>query len=515
MSQNLGFVGTVKSYPKTFWVSNVMEIFERMAWYGFFALSTLYITGSVDDGCLGFSSEDRGMLQGVVSFFVYLLPFLFGALGDRYGYKKMLLIAYCVLSPTYFLLGQFKSLPGFFAIFMAVGIGAAMFKPLIVSSIGKTTDKKNSSMGFGIFYAMVNIGGLMGPFIGAAIRSGGWDKIFIASSIWITINIPILLIFYKEPTAEAASKAKRSLKKVMSDMFEVLGNPRFFVMIFVLLFILVVGKKVFNIQVMFSLAGVWLAGNIILDIVFKAFGTPREWRMRAGNTRFLLFLLLLSSFWVSFNQIFMTLPEYIRDFTDSKSLMETLTAFFQGTFGSGAAEWFQYMFVEKDGTIKPEQVININAFCIIFCQIFISYIVARLKPLVTIILGVIITAVSFTLLVFGVNPILVMLGVVVFSFGEMFASPKAKEYTAHAVAPPDKVGLYMGYYMWCNALGALFGGLLSGELYGWLARDLQKPELMWLFFGFLALVCAVLLFGYHRIIGRKVEQENLAKAQQA
>lgn len=35
--------------------------------------------------------------------------------------------------------------------FFMVGIGAAIFKPLIVGTIGKTTTKKTGSLGFGIF----------------------------------------------------------------------------------------------------------------------------------------------------------------------------------------------------------------------------------------------------------------------------------------------------------------------------------------------------------------------------
>ena len=84
-----------------------MEIFERMAWYGFFAVSSLYITGAVSEGGLGFSDEDRGVLQGVVTFFLYLFPVVTGALADRYGFKKMLFAAFTVLVPAYFLLGQF------------------------------------------------------------------------------------------------------------------------------------------------------------------------------------------------------------------------------------------------------------------------------------------------------------------------------------------------------------------------------------------------------------------------
>ena len=94
----------LSEFPRTCWAVNTMEIFERMAWYGFFAVSSLYITGAVEDGGLGFSDEDRGVLQGVTTFFLYLFPVVTGALADRYGYKRMLFAAYCVLVPAYYLL---------------------------------------------------------------------------------------------------------------------------------------------------------------------------------------------------------------------------------------------------------------------------------------------------------------------------------------------------------------------------------------------------------------------------
>jgi len=233
--------------------------------------------------------------------------------------------------------------------------------------------------------------------------------------------------------------------------------------------------------------------------------------MRIGNGRFLLFLLLLSSFWIAFNQIFITLPEYIRDFSNTAPLLTSISNGLTSLgFSSGTVESIRDIFGTKDGKIKPEQIINLNALSIIFFQIIVSLFVIRLKALMTIIIGILITAISFFLLIFGVNPLIVMLGVVVFSFGEMMASPKAKEYTAHAVAPPDKVGLYMGYYMWCNALGNLFGGILSGRLYGWLGRDMGRPDIMWMVFAFLSIFCALLLYIYHKVVGQKIERETKA-----
>ncbi|MFH1357250.1 MAG: MFS transporter [bacterium] len=505
----------LRQFPVSFWTANVMEIFERMAWYGFFALSSIYITGSVLDGGLGFSSEDRGLLQGVVSFFVYLLPFLTGALADRYGYKKTLLIAYCILAPAYYLLGQMKTMPTFFAAFMMVGVGAAIFKPVVAGTIGRTTTKENGMIGFGIFYMMVNMGGLLGPFIAAMIRNTGWNYVFIASSIWISLNIPIVLFLYKEPSAEAQKGAvnARSFKQVMQDMMDVLGNARFFVLIFTLLTILVMGSKWLAPQQVFLYSGVWIGANLLLDFILRMAGIKGEWSLRIGNARFLLFLLLLSSFWVAFNQIFITLPEYIRDFCNTKPFFASIVAWMRGVgCPEGFMSWFISAFAEKDGSIKPEQFININAFGIIVFQVMISMIMNRLKTLVTIIIGILLTAVSFVLFLWGANPIFVIIGILVFSFGEMMASPTAKQYTAHNVAPQDRVGLYMGYYFWCNALGNLFGGLLSGNLYGWLARDLQRPDLMWLTFAGLSVFCAVCLIFYHLTIGKKIEQEKAAAA---
>ena len=119
----------IKEFSSTFWVADALEIFERMAWYGFFAVSSLYITGAVGKGGLGFTDEDRGVLQGVVTFFLYLLPVVTGALADRYGFKKMLIAAFIVPIPSYYLLGQLKTFPKLFLAFMLVAIGAAMLNP--------------------------------------------------------------------------------------------------------------------------------------------------------------------------------------------------------------------------------------------------------------------------------------------------------------------------------------------------------------------------------------------------
>ena len=512
MADNNKKVG-LRSFPGTFWAANTMEIFERMAWYGFFAVSSLYITGAVSDGGLGFSDEDRGVLQGVVTFFLYLFPVVTGALADRYGFKKMLFAAFVVLVPAYYLLGQFKTFPTFFLAFMLVALGAAMFKPVIIGTISKVTNKSTASMGFGIFYMMVNIGGFVGPIVAGIVRKWSWEYVFIASALWIALNFIIIIFFFKEPTEEVKSENKRSLKQVLSGMVEVLGNGRMFLFVFGLLTLLVLGSKYtsdgsFTWTHIIYIALGWVAINVVWDFVVKSTGESKNWlgqRMKLGDWRFGLFLLLMSGFWTSFNQLFYTLPLHIRDFTDTSDILGAFTSMLNGL---GLDSWATGLSasMETEGQVNPEYMINFNAGAIIFFQVLISYLVTRLKPFTTIFWGVLITVVSFSILVFGDTGWIVFAGIIVFSFGEMMASPKSKEYTG-SIAPPEKVALYMGYFYWCIALGNLFGGILSGQLYAHYARDLQRPDIMWAIFAGLGLVSAIAVYAYDVFVIKKMKRD--------
>jgi POT family proton-dependent oligopeptide transporter len=501
----------LSDFPAAFWAANTMEIFERMAWYGFFAVSSLYISGSVEEGGLGFSHEDRGVLQGVVTFFLYLFPVVSGTLADRYGFKKVLFAAYLILTPAYYLLGQFTSFPTFFLAYMLVAVGAGTFKPVIIGTISKTTDDRTSSMGFGIFYMMVNIGGFVGPIVAGIVRGWSWDYVFVASAIWISINFLILAIFYKDPV-EVDKTQNRKLKDVFGGMVEVLGNGRFFIFVFGLLVILVMGSKftadeTFTWMQIIWMVVIWSGINVAFDLFLKKNrSAEKAWfrqPMKLGDWRFGLFLLLMSGFWTSFNQIFYTLNLYIQDFVDTSDLMNAsvsvLTFFgfenFVDTFRNSMAH---------EGQMNPEYIINVNALGIILFQVLVSYLVTRLKPFTTIFWGTIITVLSFTVLIFGTTGWIVIAGLLIFSFGEMMASPKSKEYTGK-IAPPDKVAMYMGYFYWCVALGNLFGGILSGQFYALFAIEMNRPDLMWLTFALIALGTAMLVWLYDKFVIKRIK----------
>ena len=101
--------GLLGTFPPTFWMANVFELFERGAYYGLNALLAVYLADKVVDGGLGFQKDDIGLLQGVVYAATYIVPILGGALANRYGYRRMLLVAFSLLSAGYFLSGNVTS----------------------------------------------------------------------------------------------------------------------------------------------------------------------------------------------------------------------------------------------------------------------------------------------------------------------------------------------------------------------------------------------------------------------
>ena len=139
-------------------------------------------------------------------------------------------------------------------------------------------------------------------------------------------------------------------------------------------------------------------------------------------------------------------------------------------------------------------------------QVLISFLMARFHRFTTMIVGMIVAAAGIAMSAFaggeglvgaGGWVWLVALGLFTFAVGEMMASPTSQEYVGR-IAPADKKALYMGYYFVAIALGNLFGGILSGELYGALARDMQRPDLMWIAFGGVMALTAIVFVLYNR-----------------
>jgi len=147
-------------------------------------------------------------------------------------------------------------------------------------------------------------------------------------------------------------------------------------------------------------------------------------------------------------------------------------------------------------------------------QVLVSWIIQRWKPFPVLVVGTIVAGTGIAMGSIALTGFLTVLAVLVFAFGEMIASPKSQEYVAR-IAPGDKVALFMGYYFVSIALGNLFGGIMSGMGYQYIARGMNNPELMWVLFGGVGLLTAVALFFFNISVVPRLEAQRETNASQA
>jgi POT family proton-dependent oligopeptide transporter len=205
-------------YPPVFWVANVIEILERFAYYGIYFGFGIYMES------LGYSRGDLGIVQSIFLLLSYTIPVFSGTFADRFGFKKVLIISYLAYLPSILLLILTKSFSGIALTMLSIGLAAGIFKPLIAGTVRAVTDTSNKTLGFGIFYAMVNVGGSLGPIVAGKLRAISWNYAFIAAAVSVVVMLLVTIFFYREPERELEGA---TLKQKFKDIGTALADVKF------------------------------------------------------------------------------------------------------------------------------------------------------------------------------------------------------------------------------------------------------------------------------------------------
>lgn len=381
-------------FPKVFWTANLIEVLERFAYYGLYMPLGLYLSH------LGLSKGDLGFIQSILLGFSYLLPLFSGTFADKYGFKKLLMLSYAIYIPAMLLFTITDTLGGIAFAMLTLGFGAGIFKPLISATVRATTDETNKTMGFGIFYQMVNLGASIGPIVMGKLRGWDWDYVFYAAAAAMALAALITLLFYKEPPRDIEGV---TLKKKFEDIWEALSDIKFLVFI------------------------------ILLGVFF----------------------------WLPFWAFFNVLTVYINDYLDTVQLYESVKSVFGEWFTQSL---ISNKGDDGVWRLNAEAISHTGYIIIIFQLLISRIFEGRkaipsfLFGLIIAALGFVILGLSVT----SANN-LVFLGVFVFAVGEMISSPRIQEYIMW-IAPKEKAGLYMGTNFLATFIGALLSGLYTGAL---------------------------------------------------
>jgi dipeptide/tripeptide permease len=235
-------------FPRVFWVANFIEILERFAYYGIYFGFGIYMEH------LGFKRGDLGVVQSLFLFVSYCIPVFSGTFADRFGFKKLLIVSCLAYLPAILLLQVAHSLTEIKLTMLSIALAAGIFKPLISGTVRLTSDSTNKTLGFGIFYAMVNIGGTFGPIVAGHLRAISWDLAFYSAAAAIGVMLLITIFFYKEPPRDSVDV---SLAQKFKDMGIALSDIKFAVFLILLgLFFWLPFWSFFN------LCAVYIDGNL-------------------------------------------------------------------------------------------------------------------------------------------------------------------------------------------------------------------------------------------------------------
>lgn len=272
-----GLAEQLRSFDRSFWIVNAMEVLERLAYYGVRTVLPTYMVLSVAQGGPEFDHVQKGVIYFWWAVLQSQLPMFTGGYADRYGYKLTVGIAIALKIVGYLLMAERQDFTGFFIGCMFLATGTAIFKPGVQGILARAMDPRFASVGWGVFYQLVNVGGFLGPILAGMLRLMDWKYVFWSCAVIVALNYLMLLTF-PEPERGAVKDAR---------------GP----------------------------------GQILLESVRGMF-----------QPRILSFVVLFSGFWFMFNQIFDILPNFLDDWVDSSALWGVWGA--TGLPGSASASAF-------------------------------------------------------------------------------------------------------------------------------------------------------------------------------
>jgi proton-dependent oligopeptide transporter, POT family len=442
-------------FERSFWVANVSEIFERLSYYGAFASLALYLQEK-----LNFSVQQTGTLTGIFGGMVWFLAIFGGAAADRLGFRRALSIAYLILAAAYFLIGSIgaswlapvrNAVPlslfvGFILILPALGV--ALVKPCVVGTTARASKESVRSIGYSIYYTMVNIGGAAGPYFASwAHRHLGVERVYLIAALSVFAMFFVVLFFFREPR-KPGDAPPPSIATVTRNFCIVLGN--------------------------YQLVLPVLAIALLLRVVLWLYPTfiPPWWiwvglllLVLAGISRFMWFLVLFTGYWIVFWQQYISLPVYIHGFINPHADVEIILV--------------------TDG---------LTVICL---TLVVNFLTRKIPAFQAVILGTLITSVSWLILIFRPTIWGAILSLFVLALGEIIQQPRYYEYIA-LLAPPGQQGTYMGFAFLPIGIGSLIGGWFGGTLMHHFGELAHQPERIWWMVTGVGVATTALLWMYDR-----------------
>jgi POT family proton-dependent oligopeptide transporter len=441
-------------FERSFWVANISEIFERLSYYGAFASLALYLQEQ-----LNFSAEQTGTLAGIFGGMVWFLAMFGGAAADRLGFRRALSTAYLILAVAYFLIGSIgaswlapvrNAVPtglfvGFILILPALGI--SLVKPCVVGTTARASKENVRSIGYSIYYTLVNVGGAAGPYCASwAHRHLGVENVYRVAALSVLAMFFVVLFFFREPRS-AGDAPPPSIGQVARNFCVVVGNARLVLLVLGIALLLRILMLFFPFTVPW-----WIWVGLLLVVL-------------AGISRFMWFLVIFTGYWIVFWQQYISLPGYIHGYINPHA--------------------------------DVELILVTDGLTVISLTLAVNFLTRKIPPFQAVILGTVITSISWLVLAWRPTIGGAIFSLFVLALGEITQSPRYYEYISR-LAPPGQQGTYMGFAFLPIGIGSLIGGWFGGALIHHFGEVTHQPGRIWWLVSAVGVATAVSLWIYDR-----------------
>jgi POT family proton-dependent oligopeptide transporter len=440
-------------FPATFWTANTIELFERGAYYAMASFVVIYLKE-----VLGMSPTLATFINGSLLWgLIYFLPIVSGTLADKYGFKRSLVVAFVMLALGYLVMGNVQSfwpagsnytIPVLLGVVL-IGLGGSIVKPCIAGTVQKTSGLR-ATLGFGIFYMVINIGSISGRGVSYFVRrAAGIPAIFFpVACAFALVGLLIVIFIYREP-------------EYVSD-----------------------GKK----------DGQAVAKKTLSQALLGIITVLKNWK-------FVFFLVVIGMFWFLYVQLYNLVPLFLR-WVDPEAPVELYTLVnpimivsLQLLITRVAKKWTPVRSIIF-GVLVTTAGMLVNVLApMLFSNISLKVALLRVG--------------NFQLLL-PIAGVFLIVSIASMALGEMFASPRIYEYIG-AIAPKGQEGLYLGYANLPVALGSIVGAPMGGRLFEtFISNPVKnglpaKPAVMWLIVAGMGVLSMIGLALYDRFLLHKKE----------
>ena len=472
-------------FSQAFWVANSVELLERLAYYAVFIVLTIYLSN-----VWGFSDVQAGIISGIFSALLYLLPTFTGAYADKIGFRSSIILAFALLTVGYAGLGVLPTMlqsaglveygygdgtGSFFSqhlqdmelvnygtetvfhglnesvlrwsiapILLLIVVGGSFIKAVISGTIARETTSDTRAKGFALFYMMVNIGSFTGKTVVDPLRKAMGDSGLVYLnyfSAFMTL-VALIAVYFMYKSVQTQGQGK-SFKEIWNGLVKVCCN-----------------------------------GKLISLIV------------------------IVSGFWIVQQQLYASMPKYV------------------------------LRMVGEDAS--PGWYANVNPLIVFLCVNIITSFMKKRKAITSMIIGMFIIPLSALLMatgnlfdapILGLHPIAFMMivGIAFQALAECFISPRYLEYFA-AQSPKGEEGLYLGFshlhsffasivafvaggYLlerFCPDPKNFAGGINSAEY----AAATANAHYIWYIFVAVGIISAIALVIFNKVTSKKEIVEN-------